>query len=165
MQPNIPLFQKVMDHITAHPEEHDQGTWGWATVTNGTPCGTAFCVAGTIASWSTTHRLVWEYADPEAFGSRSEAVLTCVVPITDTETPDLVESGHYDEPDGSRRPDWLLSIPDLARKELGIEDANYLFSGSNTLHELWWIANRLCGGVLVVPEEYQGNPYDGENPW
>lgn len=37
--PNLPLLRKILDHIDAHPEEHDQETWESA-------CGTTRCVAG-----------------------------------------------------------------------------------------------------------------------
>jgi hypothetical protein len=42
--PNLPLLRKVLDHIDAHPEEWDQEVYG--TLTDASPCGTAFCVAG-----------------------------------------------------------------------------------------------------------------------
>lgn len=38
---NIPLLRKVLDHVTAHPEEHNQSMWGVRT-----SCGTAYCIAG-----------------------------------------------------------------------------------------------------------------------
>lgn len=38
--PNLPLIRKVLDHIEAHPETHDQDTWGQRT-----ECGTTLCFA------------------------------------------------------------------------------------------------------------------------
>jgi len=38
---NVPLLQKVLDHITAHPEEWRQSDWASKSA-----CGTAYCVAG-----------------------------------------------------------------------------------------------------------------------
>lgn len=38
---NYPLLRKTMEHIEAHPEEHDQRYWGLQT-----PCGTTMCFAG-----------------------------------------------------------------------------------------------------------------------
>lgn len=38
---NVPLLRKVMEHIEAHPDEHDQSYWAKRT-----PCGTTFCFAG-----------------------------------------------------------------------------------------------------------------------
>lgn len=41
MAVNVALLTKVMEHIEAHPEEHDQVDWGVIE-----PCGTKFCFAG-----------------------------------------------------------------------------------------------------------------------
>lgn len=38
---NMELLKKVRDHIVAHPEEHNQGTWGEKV-----GCGTVACAAG-----------------------------------------------------------------------------------------------------------------------
>lgn len=38
---NIPLLRKVMEHITAHPEEYDQREYAVRT-----ECGTKHCIAG-----------------------------------------------------------------------------------------------------------------------
>lgn len=43
---NIPLLRKTMEHIEAHPEEHDQMTW---------VCGTTMCFAGHAAVISGAH--------------------------------------------------------------------------------------------------------------
>lgn len=42
-KPNLPLINKVMDHIEAHPEEHNQADWA---IKVDHPCGTAYCYAG-----------------------------------------------------------------------------------------------------------------------
>lgn len=39
---NIDLLEEVYDHIEAHPEQWDQGTWALEA-----PCGTSMCFAGT----------------------------------------------------------------------------------------------------------------------
>jgi hypothetical protein len=41
---NYPLLRKTMEHIEAHPEEHDQDYWGLMTA-----CGTVMCFAGHAA--------------------------------------------------------------------------------------------------------------------
>ena len=40
---NRELFQKIHEIISAHPEQHDQGSWEG---TRGPDCGTTRCVAG-----------------------------------------------------------------------------------------------------------------------
>jgi len=57
MTPNAPLLLKVLEHITAHPEEHNQRNWGIRR----TGCGTAYCFAGWAAVMS-GHELLWEKA-------------------------------------------------------------------------------------------------------
>ncbi|MGA5467153.1 hypothetical protein [Mycobacterium sp. NPDC050041] len=39
---NLPLARKVLEHLEAHPDEHDQRHFGYRT-----PCGTTLCIAGT----------------------------------------------------------------------------------------------------------------------
>lgn len=39
---NVPLLRKTLEHIEAHPEEHDQCTWR-------SPCGSTMCFAGHAA--------------------------------------------------------------------------------------------------------------------
>lgn len=39
--PNVPLLKRVLDHIEAHPETHDQDWWA-----EDTACGTVMCIAG-----------------------------------------------------------------------------------------------------------------------
>lgn len=40
---NIPMARKVLEHLRAHPEEHDQDVFA----VRGTACGTRACIAGT----------------------------------------------------------------------------------------------------------------------
>ena len=42
MSLNIPLARQVLQHLIAHPEQHDQSHWGKRT-----KCGTVACIAGT----------------------------------------------------------------------------------------------------------------------
>lgn len=48
MQPNVPLFRKVVEHIEAHPNEWNQDWWvhQHGGVEEGEICGTTFCFAG-----------------------------------------------------------------------------------------------------------------------
>lgn len=58
---NIELMTKVRDHVVAHPEQHDQGTWARKT-----ECGTTACAAG----WTLllgNPEVAREYADEEVF--------------------------------------------------------------------------------------------------
>lgn len=43
--PNTAFARQVLEHIEAHPEEWDQGSWGRRIGTSNA-CGTAYCFAG-----------------------------------------------------------------------------------------------------------------------
>jgi hypothetical protein len=43
-KPNAELAYRVLDHIDAHPEQHDQRVW----IENRSECGTAACLAGWV---------------------------------------------------------------------------------------------------------------------
>lgn len=53
---NEPLLQKVMDHVTAHPEEFDMAEWA----TQKPDCGTTLCIAGHAAVMA-GHDLSWSW--------------------------------------------------------------------------------------------------------
>lgn len=40
-EPNLPLINKIMDHVLAHPETHRQASYAVKS-----ECGTAYCFAG-----------------------------------------------------------------------------------------------------------------------
>lgn len=54
---NVELLQRVLDHITTHPEEHDQ-TW-WAVRDR---CGATYCMAGHTVVMA-GHRIDWDSTD------------------------------------------------------------------------------------------------------
>lgn len=53
---NVPLLRKMLEHITAHPDEWNQDTW--AVESEESSCGTAYCLAGHTAE-SLGYPLVW----------------------------------------------------------------------------------------------------------
>lgn len=50
---NIPPLRKALEHVTEHPEEHNQGTWA-----SRTGCGTTGCLAYWIATFA-GHKVAW----------------------------------------------------------------------------------------------------------
>jgi len=50
---NVPLLRKALEHIDAHPEEHDQRSW-----MRQTSCGTTMCLAATVAVLA-GHEIDW----------------------------------------------------------------------------------------------------------
>lgn len=120
---NVPLLEKVMAHIEAHPEEWNQDMWVTlpgsesailAKLEGRTYCGTAYCFAGHVV-----HMAGYDFHDPE-------------------------KGGHFVTVDGGAR---LTS--EVAACELGLdpEDATDLFWASNTLEDLQRHVKRLVKGA------------------
>lgn len=124
--PNVPLMLKVLEHITAHPDEHDQHTWA----TRAPHCGTTYCFAG----WAvvlTGHDVKWT---PHGW--------CCEFPGCKRESAALTTD---------RR-----TIHDVAREELGltVRQADDMFWGGNSLRWLWETAADITRGEIVPPPEF-----------
>lgn len=52
---DIPYARKVLEHLLAHPEEHNQDVYGERT-----PCGTKACIAGTAVSMDAQTEVHWD---------------------------------------------------------------------------------------------------------
>jgi len=50
---NVALLRKALEHIDAHPEEHDQRSWARKS-----SCGTTMCLAATVAVLA-GHEIDW----------------------------------------------------------------------------------------------------------
>jgi hypothetical protein len=125
---NVPLLRKSLEHITAHPEQWEQHSWAVQTES----CGTQFCLAGWAVSLA-GHDIEW--GEPDEFGER-------------------FADGVIGEYDSLGNPE---SVENVARRELGFTANNrggYMFFGSNTLGNLWHLANTLTCGEIDVPEEF-----------
>lgn len=59
---NYPLLRKTLEHIEAHPEEHNQMYWGEKTA-----CGTTLCFAGHAVLLAGAEPVWMTYGDSEAF--------------------------------------------------------------------------------------------------
>lgn len=129
---NEPLLHKVLDHIRAHPEEHDQSHWARQVIEPASGvCGTKFCFAGHAAMLTLQpgERVSW---------NRSHSGET---------------SGHYIVDANGRRVD---PISDRARRELGVtaNESAWLFHAANTLDELTNMVQ-----ALVLVEQYRCGRY------
>lgn len=59
---NAPLLHKVLDHIVAHPDEHDQSLWATRRFDqDGNVCGTRYCFAGhtVVMGMGQGEQLIW----------------------------------------------------------------------------------------------------------
>lgn len=130
---NVPLLSKVLEHVTAHPEEWDQANWAVQR-----DCGTTYCVAGwTVAM--TGHDIDWHEYDPNDNDVLPRGVHRSVY-------ADVHAFGGYTDTTGGCR----AYIPDVAQFELGLnyEQRKRLFKGSNDLDTLWQLAEEFSHGEI-----------------
>ncbi len=125
---NVPLLRKVLDHITAHPEEHDQREYGVRT-----NCGTAYCLAGHVAVMQ-GHELRFRKAEYSGDG-RARATHGAGAEIAVAAIP------------GGG------TVEQTARDALGLDrlQAYRLFHEDNTLDELWTLAGEFTDGAIQRP--------------
>lgn len=135
-KPNVEAFQSALDHITQRPETWNQAHWFSqlrGEVESAAPeCGTAGCLAGTVAllnggrphtslDWDDTVVVDWDVVATAASADDGEGV----------------------------------PVSTFAEEILGLNDVRYtanLFGATNTLHRLWSISQVLCGGALRIPD-------------
>lgn len=119
---NIELLTKVMEHIEAHPDEHDQSFWAHRS-----DCGTAFCFAGHAVNMTLRpdESLYWEKLDAPGVE---------LVGATWIETDPLSQT--YQPP---------VLISERAARVLGltVSEASDLFMATNTHHCLREAVDRL----------------------
>ena len=148
---NVPLLQKALDHIEAHPEEWDQHHWGLKT-----SCGTVACLAGHITladGWTP----VLDEDSTDDYGNRAWAGIfkegedhRYVDPATQ-QPYETVEQVALD----------VLGI-DLTDWSMWIGSGNgYLFGGQHDREDVWRIANAMTGGQLTLPFDLQEEPVAG----
>lgn len=124
---NEDLLRRVLEHVTAHPDEHNQAHWAVRS-----DCGTAYCVAG--------HAVVMSGYAPDwsaAFGATATVagVSTTGVVGTDQTIGEVAA--------------------DLLRLDVDGEGDHRLFHGSNDLADLWRIAAELTDGRVSRPTTAQ----------
>lgn len=127
---NTPLLLKALEHVTDHPEEHDQDGWAMRSPF----CGTTYCLAGHVVRM-TGHDIKWQ--TPSEEGVPGEEVASQVA------EPVLI--------DGTT--ETRISV--VAAHELGLDEAqaDQLFLGCATVAELWALAYAYSNGEIQVPEQ------------
>lgn len=129
---NIPVLRKGLEHITAHPEEWSQGDWLVRT-----ECGTAGCLAGTLAL----------QAGFTPFWLAGEVFAEMAI-----------------APDGDQRPRFISVVAveallgPIGEGLFGPRRSAYrqireMFGGSNSLYVLWSMAAELTNGEITVPAD------------
>lgn len=111
-------LRKALEHVLAHPREHEQGTWG---ARRSSACGTVFCLAGHVAVTVLGATPIW----------RDSGQLHGVVPAG--ARPDAVQSVR-----------WYVE----RELGFDLDVSAYLFGGANTVLDLveavrWLTAGRV----------------------
>lgn len=131
---DVERLQRALDYVTAHPEEWDQSVW--AKRKSGDveiDCGTACCLAGRVVANEGYQFLLPHHPYSETW--------ECV---------------HPDDPEPreiSQLADQLLGFSDRYG-----QDDHDLYASSNTLRDLWWLADQYSGGRIRVPSQFQEAP-------
>jgi hypothetical protein len=135
--PDVVLFQAALDQITNNPETWNQGEWLSAlapdtdrSLSAAPECGTAGCLAGTVALLS---------------GARPAGLATWQ--SWEEIIPPVSDHAEFGEEE--------TSVDFYAGEKLGIGvvDELNLFGPMNTLFDLWWRSQLLCGGALEIPSD------------
>jgi hypothetical protein len=121
---NVPLLRKTLEHITAHPEEHNQSFWAVQT-----PCGTAYCLAGHAVQLA-GHEILWTDVCPCGCDSRERSAWHCTdgreieyvateeLGLTEDQADDLFESRntlHYLWRKAAHYTDGEIDVPEQLR--------------------------------------------------
>lgn len=123
MNVDVDLMRKTLEYITAHPKEWSQG--GWVRRGPDWDCGTACCLAGTVAVNMLKYKPLWD--------DRNDRHTATVL-----------------SPQGLER-----KVSDVARSALGLEwdMADSLFDANNNLRDLWEYGHYFSKGEIEIPAE------------
>lgn len=129
---DVPLMRKVLEHISEHPDEHDQADWAIRTA-----CGTTYCFAGHTVMMR-GHEIDWSLGDAseDSAGSVKGAV--------------RIEGG------------WENRISQVAAYELGLDEDQQegMFISAGSLADLWHLASEYTNGEIEVPEQFEYEEMD-----
>jgi hypothetical protein len=122
---NVPLLRKVLEHVTEHPDQHDQRVW-----VKQTGCGTAACLAG----WA----VLIEGLDPDMsiacgyFGTEyledGRDIAVVAAELIGVDNPRTVSDDAW---------------------------GDHLFCQDNNIGDLWRIASELTRGEIEIPEQFR----------
>lgn len=132
MTVNTPLLRKVLNFVTDHPDEWNQGVWAVRSA-----CGTTACIAGHTVLM-TGHEVEW---GPSLVHDVEHDVEKAVAVLGEPWTP-------------------VQTIREVATRELGLtEDQAYLlFNAGNTLADLWWLAGKFTDWQIAMPVGIDEDP-------
>jgi len=123
---DVDRLRALLEHLTEHPEMHDQREWAIHTQRGNRPCMTAHCAAGWTVALDDRYSIVWHPSDDvTSFGTHA---------ITPSGTTQVIRY--------------------IAQELLGFESwqAATFFCASNSLHDLWGYANTWTNGAIRIPD-------------
>lgn len=105
------LGRKILDHISAHPDQHHQWVWGKPDDV----CGTAACIAGwalIFSGWELTGPAEFTAPDGETLpGWRIQDMARTLLDLDDDEFYDDDGATLFDAHlDGGEARDWLVAL-------------------------------------------------------
>jgi L-asparaginase II len=127
---NVPVLRKALEHITAHPEEWRQHSWAVQEA----GCGTAYCLAGTIA---VQQGYELDFEPVVLLDSRDHAEVRAQMASCTK--------------DGQRIAEVAAREAGLPTYDIRSSGVGHIFSGFNSLSDLWRMANTLTDGEIEIP--------------
>lgn len=126
---NVIRLRELLEHLTAHPEEHDQNLWAMRKREPNGDCKTACCAAGWTVSLSNEYSIAW----------RSDALRK------------NVEFSEY----AINERGFEQHVKTVARELLGFttREASVFFASDNSLYQLWNYASTWTDGAIERPAE------------
>ena len=122
---DVERLRALLEHLTAHPELHNQGEWAIHEERGNRPCMTAHCAAGWTVALDDRYSIIWHATSGgESFGT------------------------HASGPDGEHK-----TIREIAHELLGFTYVRgaIFFAATNSLHDLWSYASIWTNGAIQIP--------------
>lgn len=137
---NVPELRKVLEYITANPDQHDQGRWlgSW--------------VQGTHQTERVIHETgeVFEAVkEDQVWHCKTTGCAAGWAAVLNGWSPVMHKDGMV-----YRKGDGVRAVSEVAANVLGFnpQQAGEFFAGSNSLHYLWWLAEAWTEGEITIPE-------------
>lgn len=144
---NVPELRKVLEFLTANRKKHRQGAWTLPDVHSTEDYELINVTYTGGLTWEekvVTEESVWKCNTGGCLAGWTAMMLGWrpIVGMDSTVWKDG-KVGHVD---------------DITRKHLGLTDvqASILFQGSNSLHDLWAVAEVITDGEITVPSTLEG---------
>lgn len=149
---NIQLLKDTMEWIKAHPEQHNQGVWGY---TAKEACSTFMCFAGhaaVLAGGTFDRKIFLEEDEWHVDAETGKHVPTEYVDIVD----------EYGDPWDDELKEGIIHVAEFAAEKLGLDEdeKSYLFAGHRSRAELEEFVEKADQGYKLVWRKQESGYYD-----